>query len=102
MCVATMAIQKSIDTVAKRLGKLPDEIKQRLEKTAQLDDMMEAIAYQNLQARSHAAGHLRTNDALWLYHLLGGEMPSVETFNKHGLAERIVAMEVFAFCISIR
>lgn len=99
MCVATLAIQTAIDIVANRLGKLSGEKIQRIEENARLDDMIEAIAYQDLQARGHAAGKISTESALWMYRLVGGEMPSEKTFNKHSLPERIVAMEILGHLI---
>lgn len=96
MCIPTPGIQIAIELTHGTLTKISDEKIRRLEKNSQIDCLWEAIAYQNLQAKSHASGKLSTDSALWLYNLLGGEVPSMETFNKRGLSERIVAMEMFA------
>ena len=89
-------IGKAIDVVKNRLYDLDAEKLEHLEKTAQLDNTWEGVQYQELQAQAHASGKLKTEDATWLYNVLGRENPSPENFARHTLAERIVALEVFA------
>jgi len=102
MITATETIQKAIDKVAARIAIIPEANVQRLEQNAQLDSLLEAIAYQDLQARSHASGKILLGVALWLYNILGGEIPCPESFGRNTLPERIVAMELLACLMRIK
>ena len=87
----TLAIQKSIDAINKRLSEIPEKDVALLEKTATAEGL-ELATYQGVQSRAFAAGKISLENAQWLYNIFGREMAMPESFNKKPLADRIAAL----------
>jgi hypothetical protein len=100
--IVSNRIKTAIETVEKRLPKLPQVKVDKIDKDARLTDYREIHTYQNLQSRMHAMGKLNTTDAMWLYNMLGKESGNMERFNSYPIADRCVALELIALLAEIR
>jgi hypothetical protein len=74
----------------------------KLDALALADDDYEVIKYQQLQAEAFAMGKLNAEEAQWLYHELGRELPTKEHFNSLPPAVRMVVMKTMEELLSSR
>ena len=64
----------------------------RLDESQQLD-WSELVAAQGAQSQAFAGGRITESQAMWLYRVFGGEVPTPEKFAKQALAVRVVAIK---------
>jgi len=94
-------IQEGIARIEAKLKTIPPEKAESLSQGLKTS-LSELIEYQNIQAAAFACGKLAEDEAMTLYNLYGGNMPSVDKFNKLSLAEKVIATQTAAELLKMR
>ena len=85
-------IQEGIDRIEAKLKTIPPDKAESLSRGLKTS-LIELIQYQNIQSAAFACGKLTMDEAMTLYNLYGGEVPSPDKFDKLSLAQKVIATQ---------
>jgi hypothetical protein len=95
--VVDMEDNRILRSIEVREERLKAADKEALAKVSEACDKMtveELAAYQGIKSLGQAEGIITEEEALAVYGILGGEVPTTEKWRKRTLAERIVVLEL--------
>jgi len=86
-------IEKSINQYTTKLKTIPKETKDGLEEKLTIE-WSELVEFQKIQSTAFACGALSLDEAQTLFNLYGGDVPTVDKWDKLSLAEKIVGTTI--------